>query len=76
MFTILNATTDLTHDPRKLNLNGTPSNLQLKPQAEITWITAKAQRYSPSYKIADCELSNSYLLTHKIFSSNRFFITW
>ena len=36
----------------------------------------KAQRYSPSYKIADCELSNSYLLTHKIFSSNRFFITW
>ena len=36
----------------------------------------KAQRYnnySPSYKIADCELSNSYLLTHKIFSSNRLF---
>ena len=24
--------------------------------------TYKAQRYSPSYKIADCELSNSYLL--------------
>ena len=33
----------------------------------------KAPGASPSYKIADCELSNSYLLTHKIFSSNRFF---
>ena len=39
-------------------------------------ITYKPLRASPSYKIADCELSNSYLLTHKIFSSNRFFITW
>ena len=27
-------------------------------------------------KIADCELSNSYLLTHKTFSSNRFFTSF
>ena len=33
----------------------------------------KPLRASPSYKIADCELSNSYLLTHKLFSSNSFF---
>ena len=36
------AATDLTHDPRKLNLNGTPSNLQLKPQAEY--------KSSPGYR--------------------------
>ena len=35
--------------------------------------SSKPQRASPSYKIADCELSNSYLLTHKIFSNDRFF---
>ena len=54
MFTILNDTTDLTHDPRKLNLNGTPSNLQLKPQAEITWITARM-------------IHTSYKLYHRIY---------
>ena len=36
-------------------------------------LSNKAQRASTSYKIADCEISNSYLFTHKIFSSNRFF---
>ena len=34
-------------------------------------VAIKPRRASPSYKIADCELSNSYLLTRKIFSSNR-----
>ena len=33
----------------------------------------KAPSVSPSYRIADYELSNSYLLTHKIFSSYRIF---
>ena len=39
---------------------------------ELTFRLIKPRpRASPSYKIADCELSNSYLLTRKIFSSNR-----
>ena len=37
----------------------------------IHLLTHKPRRASPSYKIADCELSNSYILTRKIFSSNR-----
>ena len=54
------------------------SGLDFRPEVENIKlynfrVNSKAPRASPSNKIADCELSNSYLLTHKIFSSNRFF---
>ena len=66
----------------KVNTN--PLSNKFKPQSKIRVFTipsttpvhkcnTKPLRASPGYKIADCELSNSYLLTHKIFSSTFFY---
>ena len=60
--------------PEKINPKHQDILKALVPKSEPDLVdsTGKPQRASPSYKIADCELSNSYLLTRKIFSSNRF----